>query len=227
MGVLRGCAQRVPGVVVGVGRLDVGGECGAEHLLAGNDRLQRDARVVEHRHRRPSFQAVGGAVDVEGSGVRPDCRSPVPDRQSPNSTRHRAPTQARNRKRWPWAWCARHSPPTTTGCATCEPSMVSAPTPWTHCRASTNSRSLLAARVWQVAVCRRGHFVSGRPLCGTLSLRSVGPGRLHLLRSVICQAKGTWAAGAALFSNGCCHRPSAASLGSTPSPNQYASSRCG
>ena len=41
------------------------------------------------------------------------------------------------------------------------------------------------------------------------------------------QANGTCAAGAVGLSKGCRHKPCAASLGSTPSPNQYASSRCG
>ena len=48
--------------------LDMGDEGGAEHLLAGPERLQGDVAAVENGNRRAARQAVGGAVDVQGAG---------------------------------------------------------------------------------------------------------------------------------------------------------------
>lgn len=58
--------------VVAVRRFDVTDERGAEHLLTGAHRLQRDARPVEDGRNGPLLERVGGAVDVEPVGTRRD-----------------------------------------------------------------------------------------------------------------------------------------------------------
>ena len=62
-------AERVPGVVVGVRRFDVGDDGRAERRLAGAHRLQRDVVAVEYRGRFLPAETICGAVDVERRAV--------------------------------------------------------------------------------------------------------------------------------------------------------------
>ncbi|MCF2435247.1 hypothetical protein LV779_13935 [Streptomyces thinghirensis] len=88
------------------------------------------------RGRAPS--PAGRAGPHIGNVRRRHSPAPISDPQQQHVT---ARLHEPGAERWLWTWCAGHSPPMMTGCATYAPSVASAPTRWTHCRGSTNSKA--------------------------------------------------------------------------------------